>query len=46
MKSIYLLGLNQSIFHRKVIYKVKPKEILNLVVKSYRQQLNENEIKA
>ena len=30
----------------RVIYKVKPKEILVLVVKSYRQQLKENEIEA
>ena len=30
----------------RVIYKVKPKQILILVVKSYRQQLKENEIKA
>ena len=28
----------------RVIYKVKPKQILILVVKNYRQQLNENEI--
>ncbi len=30
----------------RVIYKVKLKEILVLVVKSYRQQLKENEIKS
>jgi plasmid stabilization system protein ParE len=28
----------------RVIYKVKPKAILVLAVKSYRQQLNENEV--
>ncbi len=28
----------------RVIYKVKPKDILILVVKNYRQQLTENEI--
>ena len=30
----------------RVIYKIKAKEILVLVVKSYRQQLKKNEIKA
>jgi plasmid stabilization system protein ParE len=30
----------------RVIYKVKEKEILVLIVKSYRQRLNENEVKA
>ena len=30
----------------RVIYKIKPKEILILVVKSYLQKLNENEIEA
>ena len=30
----------------RVIYKVKPKEILILVVKSYRQKLKQDEIKA
>lgn len=30
----------------RVIYKIKPKEILVLVVKSYRQQLKKSEIKA
>ena len=30
----------------RVIYKIKSKEILVLVVKSYRQKLKENEIKA
>ncbi|PHS23425.1 MAG: plasmid stabilization protein [Methylophaga sp.] len=30
----------------RMIYKIKPKEILVLVVKSYRQQLKEGEIKA
>ena len=30
----------------RVIYKVKEKEILVLIVKSYRQVLNENEVKA
>ena len=29
----------------RVIYKIKPKEILVLVVKSYHQQLKENEVK-
>jgi toxin ParE1/3/4 len=30
----------------RIIYKTKPKEILILVVKSYRQKLKENEVKA